>query len=67
MAEETAAVERFIDDAPEDRKPALNALRTACLGELDGLQESMQYGMPSYLRAGEVEVVLALTGASSTT
>jgi uncharacterized protein YdhG (YjbR/CyaY superfamily) len=50
---------RYIEDAPEPRQPALNALRAACREELSDFQESIEYGMPSYSRAGDVEVAFA--------
>lgn len=59
MPSETDEVERYIEDAPEQRRSALKALRAACLDELGGFEESMEYDMPSYSRAGEVEVAFA--------
>lgn len=56
---EKGEIERYIEDAPEQRQSVLGALRAACLAELRGFQESMEYGMPSYSRAGEVEVAFA--------
>jgi uncharacterized protein YdhG (YjbR/CyaY superfamily) len=52
-------IERYIEDAPEQHRSVLNALRAACLADLRGFQESMDYRMPSYSRAGEVEVAFA--------
>ena len=52
-------VESYIAAAPDDRRPMLEALRAACLEELAGFEESMEYGMASYSRGGEVEVALA--------
>jgi uncharacterized protein YdhG (YjbR/CyaY superfamily) len=52
-------IQRYIEDAPEERRPVLNELRAACLAELPGFEESIVYGMPSYSRAGEVEVAFA--------
>ena len=53
------AVERYIEEAPEQRRPALRQLRALCRRELDGFDESIEYGMPSYSRAGAVEVAFA--------
>lgn len=52
-------VPRYIDDAPEERREFLNPLRVACREMLVGFEETMDYGMPSYKRAGEVEVAFA--------
>lgn len=54
-----AAVDAYLDEVPEKRRDALDALRNACLEELDGFTESMSYRMPSYARDGEVEVAFA--------
>ena len=59
MPGEADEVERYIEDAPERRRPALRALRAACLNELGDFQESIEHGMPSYSRAGEIEVAFA--------
>jgi uncharacterized protein YdhG (YjbR/CyaY superfamily) len=59
MPNATDEIGRYIEDAPEERQSVLNALRASCLAELGGFQESMAYGMPSYSRAGEVEVAFA--------
>jgi uncharacterized protein YdhG (YjbR/CyaY superfamily) len=56
---EAGEVDRYIDDAPEQRKPMLNALRSASRDELGGFRESLEHGMPSYSRQGEVEVAFA--------
>lgn len=37
----------------------LNALRSASRDELGGFRESLEHGMPSYSRQGEVEVAFA--------
>jgi uncharacterized protein YdhG (YjbR/CyaY superfamily) len=55
----TEDVDGYIEDALEERREALTALRDACLEELDGFEEGLEYGLPSYSRAGEVEVSFA--------
>ncbi len=53
------AVETYLDEVPADRFDCLCRLRQACLELLDGFEESMDYGIPSYARDGEVEVGFA--------
>jgi uncharacterized protein YdhG (YjbR/CyaY superfamily) len=45
--------------APADRREALELLRELCASELPGFDETIRYGMPSYLRRGEVEISFA--------
>lgn len=59
MARAPDEIERYIANAPEPRQAALNALRVACREELGDFRESIEYGMPSYSRAGEIEVAFA--------
>ena len=60
MKSEATTVEEYLADVPEERRPALETLRTLCLEELAGYEERMQYGMPSYSRDGSaVEVAFA--------
>jgi uncharacterized protein YdhG (YjbR/CyaY superfamily) len=60
MKSEATTVEEYLADVPEERRPALETLRTLCLDELAGYEEGMQYGMPSYSRdGGAVEVAFA--------
>jgi uncharacterized protein YdhG (YjbR/CyaY superfamily) len=49
----------YIEDAPAEHREALELLRRLCLEELRGFTEAMRYGMPSYERAGEVEIGFA--------
>jgi uncharacterized protein YdhG (YjbR/CyaY superfamily) len=53
------AVEAYLDEVPADRFDSLCRLREACLELLDGFEESMDYGIPSYGRHGEIEVGFA--------
>jgi uncharacterized protein YdhG (YjbR/CyaY superfamily) len=60
MKSEATTVEGYLADVPEERRQALETLRTLCLDELAGYEEGMQYGMPSYSRDGStVEVAFA--------
>jgi uncharacterized protein YdhG (YjbR/CyaY superfamily) len=60
MKSEATTVEEYLADVPEERRPAVETLRTLCLDELAGYEEGMQYGMPSYSRDGSaVEVAFA--------
>ena len=59
MPDEADEIARYIADAPDPRRPALSALRAMCREELDDFHESIEYGMPSYSRAGEVEIAFA--------
>jgi uncharacterized protein YdhG (YjbR/CyaY superfamily) len=60
MKSEATTVEGYLADVPEERRQALETLRTLCLDELAGYEEGMQYGMPSYSRDGTaVEVAFA--------
>ena len=56
MKSEATTVEGYLADVPEERRQALETLRTLCLDELAGYEE----GMPSYSRDGTaVEVAFA--------
>jgi uncharacterized protein YdhG (YjbR/CyaY superfamily) len=60
MKSKATTVEEYLADVPEERRRALETLRTLCLEELVGYEEGMQYGMPSYSRDGSaVEVAFA--------
>jgi uncharacterized protein YdhG (YjbR/CyaY superfamily) len=59
MQSDAANVSEYLDEVPEDRLPALTQIRELCREYLPELEESMQYGMPSYRRAGTVEVAFA--------
>jgi uncharacterized protein YdhG (YjbR/CyaY superfamily) len=56
---DAATVTEYIADAPPARRDARTLLRELCHEELAGFDEEMRYGMPSYLRAGAVEVAFA--------
>jgi uncharacterized protein YdhG (YjbR/CyaY superfamily) len=60
MKSKATTVEEYLADVPEERRRALETLRTLCLEELAGYEEGMHYGMPSYSRDGSaVEVAFA--------
>jgi uncharacterized protein YdhG (YjbR/CyaY superfamily) len=52
-------VNTYIQEAPLERQEALRRLRDVCRAELTSLEETMDYGGPSYKRNGEVEVGFA--------
>jgi uncharacterized protein YdhG (YjbR/CyaY superfamily) len=51
-----ASVRSYIDEQPQEWQPTLKQLRALCPRELRGFSEDMAYRMPSYSRAGQVEV-----------
>jgi uncharacterized protein YdhG (YjbR/CyaY superfamily) len=56
---DAVTVDAYIAEAPAERRDALRLLRRLCREELTGFEEAMRYGMPGYLRSGEVEVGFA--------
>jgi uncharacterized protein YdhG (YjbR/CyaY superfamily) len=59
MKSTAATVDEYLAEVPEDRRSALQTLRSLCLAELPGYEEGMQYGMPSYSRDGIAEIAFA--------
>lgn len=59
MQSKAKTVNAYLNEIPAERKDALAKLRELCLAALKGFDESMEYGMPSYSRNGEVEVGFA--------
>ena len=59
MQSKAESVDAYLVEVPADRKDTLTQLRDLCLATLKGFDESMEYGMPSYSRNGEVEVAFA--------
>jgi uncharacterized protein YdhG (YjbR/CyaY superfamily) len=59
MQSEAKSVNAYLGEVPAERKEALTKLRDLCRSALQGCKESMDYGMPSYSRDGEVEVGFA--------
>ena len=59
MQSQASAVETYIDEAPADRRAGLRLLRKLCRDALDGFEEELRFGMPSYVRDGAVEIAFA--------
>ncbi len=60
MQSKASRVDDYLKEVPENRLEALAHLRKLCLDILDGFEETMEYGMPSYKRkGGEIEVAFA--------
>ena len=60
MQSKAKNVDDYLKEVPETRQESLAQLRKLCLEILDGYEESMEYGMPSYKKKeGEVEVAFA--------
>jgi uncharacterized protein YdhG (YjbR/CyaY superfamily) len=53
------SIKSYIDEQDPEWQPALKKLRALCRRELRGFAEGIAYGMPSYSRAGQVEVSFA--------
>jgi uncharacterized protein YdhG (YjbR/CyaY superfamily) len=56
MQSTAATVDEYLETVPPERLAALARLRQLCLDTLQGYREGMEYGMPSYSKAGTVEV-----------
>ena len=52
-------VTTYLEEVPEERKEALNKIRSLCLATLEGYEEMMAYGGPCYARNGQIEVGFA--------
>lgn len=59
MQSEAKSVNAYLREVPAERRQALARLRELCRSTLQGFEESMNYGMPSYSRDGQVEVSFA--------
>lgn len=59
MQSNATTVDAYLEELPADREPALKRLRELCRAILTDFDEAMVYGMPSYVRDGEVEVAFA--------
>src|SRR5215470_17730340 len=59
MPDKATHVDEYIAAAPPDRRAALELLRQLCRKELPGFEETIAHGMPSYRRAGVIEVAFA--------
>jgi uncharacterized protein YdhG (YjbR/CyaY superfamily) len=56
MQSTAKTVDEYLETVPPQRLEALTRLRQLCLGTLEGYEESMQYGGPTYSKNGVVEV-----------
>lgn len=60
MQSKAKTVKGYLDEVPENRREALERIRDLCIEILEGYEESMAYGMPSYKnRGGNIEVAFA--------
>ena len=59
MQSQANDVNKYLKEIPPERLEALSQLRELCLATLEGYEESMVYGMPSYAKGGTVEVAFA--------
>jgi len=59
MQSKAKDVDAYMEEVEEARQESLAQLRELCSRVLDGYEESMEYGMPSYKRDGQVEVAFA--------
>jgi uncharacterized protein YdhG (YjbR/CyaY superfamily) len=59
MQSQAKDVNQYLKEVPAERLEALRQLREMCLTTLEGYEESMEYGMPSYTKDGTVEVAFA--------
>jgi Domain of unknown function (DU1801) len=49
MTSTASTVDEYIDSLPEDRKEAMQKLRTICSAKIKGAEECMSYGMIGYV------------------
>jgi uncharacterized protein YdhG (YjbR/CyaY superfamily) len=54
-----ADVSSYINQAPVERRAALETIRTLCRDLLDGYEESVEYEMPVYKKNSVIEVAFA--------
>lgn len=59
MQSKAKDVTAYIEEAPAERREALNRLRDLCREILLDFEEAMEYGGPTYKRNGEAEVGFA--------
>ena len=59
MQSQAKDVSEYLKEVPAKRLEALRQLREMCLTTLEGYEESMAYGMPSYAKDCTVEVAFA--------
>ena len=56
MPSKAKSVTEYMREIPLERLDTLTELREICLQNLRGFKESMEFGMPSYSRDGQIEV-----------
>ena len=59
MISKAADVAAYIEEAPAERRAAIEQLRNLCRQNLAGYQECMEYGMPGYKRNCSLEFSFA--------
>ena len=59
MPSKATTVRDYLDEAPAERRAALDQLRAHCQAALPDAIESMDFGMPSYRRNGQIEIAFA--------
>ena len=59
MQSKAPDVTTYLQEVPEERREALVHLRSLCLDTLQGYEEAMMYGMPTYARNGTAEIAFA--------
>jgi len=59
MQSTAQTVDSYIDEAPAERRAALEKLRDLCRSLLAGYEEAMEYGMPVYKKNGVAEAGFA--------
>lgn len=52
MKSNAANVQEYVAEVPVDRRAAIAKLRNLCKKNLVGFEESIEYGMPCYMRKG---------------
>ena len=56
MMSKAANVAEYLEELPEERRPAIRKLRQLCKRNLADYEEIMAYGMPTYRRQGVMEI-----------
>ena len=59
MTSKTRDVAAYLKDVPAERREAVEKLRDLCRRHLPGAEESMDYGMPTYMRQGTMVFAFA--------
>lgn len=59
MQSQARDVEEYLRAVPDDRRAVLDAIRDLCRSTLDGYEEGIAYGMPSYSKDGTVRAAFA--------